>query len=110
MRAPLHMQSLALWKPIRTSSNTSLHPYQLPSDPASSCPAHHAPRHTECRYVDVIGDNWKRAVLYDYTDPLDPVTVKKSPSDVHIWGHWVHVLAPHMMREKVEEWMATAPL
>jgi len=61
-------------------------------------------------YVDVVDDNWKRAVFFDWANPLQPLESVESPDDVHIWGHWVHVVAPHMMREKVEEWMATAPL
>jgi len=69
-------------------------------------------------YVDVIGDNWRRGVMSGWniteeaeTVPpvLDPTKAPpESPSDIYLWGHWVQVVAPHMTREKVEAWMATA--
>jgi len=69
-------------------------------------------------YVDVIGENWRRGVMTGWellpvpeTVPpvLDPTkSPPESPSEISLWGHWVHVVAPHMMREKVEAWMATA--
>jgi len=69
-------------------------------------------------YVDVIGENWRRGVMTGWellpvpeTVPpvLDPTkSPPESPSEIYLWGHWVHVVAPHMMREKVEAWMATA--
>jgi len=63
--------------------------------------------------------DWRRAVLNGWTygieqtvpPVLDPTFVPPtSPSEVLMWGHWVHVVSPVSMRAKVEEWIAMAPL
>jgi len=72
-----------------------------------------------CTLAYAEATDWRRAVLsgwqygVEQTVPpvLDPTFVPPtSPSEILLWGHWVHVVATESMRAEVEEWIATAPL